>query len=95
MILKTSDYTRKPQIVLNWIKKSDLVIIDNLMYIAMDPMEANLFFQLVDHLYERSSIILTSNKSPDEWGELLGDEGVATCNIGLTSPPCKTDKNGR
>lgn len=25
-----------------------------------------------------SSIILTSNKSPDEWGKLLGDEGVAT-----------------
>lgn len=41
-------------------------------------MEANQFFQLVDYLYERSSIILTSNKSPDQWGELLGDEGVAT-----------------
>lgn len=42
------------------------------------PMEANQFFQLVDCLYERCSIIPTSNKSPDEWGELLGDEGVAT-----------------
>lgn len=77
-ILKTSDYTRKSQIALNRIKKSDLVIIDDLMYMAMDPMEANQFFQLVDYLYERSSIILTSNKSPDQWGELLGDEGVAT-----------------
>lgn len=48
------------------------------MYMAMDPVEANRFFQLIDYLYERSSIILTSNKSPDQWGELLGDEGVAT-----------------
>ena len=54
------------------------MIIDDLMYMAMDPMETNQFFQLVDYLYERSSIILTSNKSPDQWGELLGDEGVAT-----------------
>ncbi|WP_318837555.1 ATP-binding protein [Psychrobacillus glaciei] len=35
------------------------------MYMAMDQREANLFFQLVNHLYERSSIILTSNKSLD------------------------------
>lgn len=67
-ILKTSDYTRKSQIALNRIKKSDLVIIDNLMYMAMDPVEANQFFQLLDYLYKRSSIILTSNKSPDQWG---------------------------
>ena len=77
-ILKTSDYTRKSQITLNRIKQADLVIIDDLMYIAMDQREANQFFHLINHLYERSSIILTSNKSPDQWGELLGDEGIAT-----------------
>ncbi|MCM3548747.1 ATP-binding protein, partial [Alkalihalobacillus clausii] len=27
---------------------------------------------------ERSSIILTSNKSPDEWGNLIGDQGITT-----------------
>ena len=77
-ILKTSEYTRRSQIALNRIKKSDLVIIDDLMYMAMDQREANQFFHLINHLYERSSIILTSNKSPDQWGELLGDEGIAT-----------------
>lgn len=77
-VLKTSDYTRRSQVALNRIKKSDLVIIDDLMYIAMDQNEANKFFQLINHLYERSSIILTSNKSPDQWGKLLGDEGIAT-----------------
>ncbi len=82
-ILKTSDYTRKSQIALNRIKKSDLVIIDDLMDMAMDLMEANQFFQLVDYLYERSSIILNSNKSPDQWGELLGDEGLATAILDL------------
>lgn len=77
-ILKTSEFTRKSQVQLNRIRTSDLVIIDDLMYMAMDSREANLFFHLVNHLYERSSIILTSNKSPDQWGELLGDQGIAT-----------------
>jgi len=35
-------------------------------------------FHLVNHLYERSSIILTSNKSPEQWGELIGDQGITT-----------------
>lgn len=48
------------------------------MYAAMDPMEANLFFQLINDLYNNSSIILTSNRSPKEWTELLGDIGVTT-----------------
>lgn len=77
-LLKTEDYSRKSQIQLNRIRKADLVIIDDLMYMAMDQHEANLFFQLINHLYERSSIILTSNKGPEDWGELLGDQGITT-----------------
>jgi len=77
-LLKSREFTRKSQVLLNRIESSDLVIIDDLMYMAMDQREANLFFHLINHLYERSSIILTSNKSPAEWGELLGDEGITT-----------------
>lgn len=77
-ILKTEEYVRKSQVQLKRIRASDLVIIDDLMYMAMDQREANLFFHLINHLYERSSIILTSNKSPDQWTELMGDEGITT-----------------
>lgn len=77
-LLKTSEFTRKSQLQINRIRSSDLVIIDDLMYMAMNQREANLFFHLINHLYESSSIILTSNKSPDQWGELLGDEGIST-----------------
>jgi DNA replication protein DnaC len=54
------------------------VIIDDLMFMAMDPREANLFFHLINQLYDHASIILTSNKGPEEWGELLGDPGITT-----------------
>lgn len=77
-LLKTEDYLRKSQLQMKKIKGADLVIIDDLMYMAMDQNEANLFFHLVNHLYERSAVILTSNKGPEEWGELLGDQGITT-----------------
>lgn len=57
---------------------SDLVIIDDLMFMAMDKSESNLFFQFVNKLYGQVSIILTSNKGPEEWGELLGDPVITT-----------------
>ncbi|MCM3360967.1 IS21-like element helper ATPase IstB [Niallia sp. Sow4_A1] len=77
-LLKTQEFAHKSQVQLKRLQASDLVIIDDLMYMAMDQREANLFFQLVNHLYERSSIVLTSNKSPDQWSELMGDQGITT-----------------
>lgn len=77
-LLKTEEYLRKAQLQMKRIREADLVIIDDVMYMAMDQNEANLFFHLINHLYERSSIILTSNKGPEEWGELLGDQGITT-----------------
>ncbi|EIJ80380.1 transposase (27) [Bacillus methanolicus PB1] len=68
----------KIQMQLKRIKGSDLVIIDDLMYMAMDQREANVLFHLINHLYERSSIILTSNKGLEQWGELMGDQGITT-----------------
>lgn len=40
----------------------------------MDKEEANQFFHFINDIYEQTSIILTSNKSPNDWGELIGDE---------------------
>ncbi|WP_062350390.1 IS21-like element helper ATPase IstB [Bacillus kwashiorkori] len=77
-LLKTREMIRKSQVRMNRIIDSDLVIIDDLMFMAMDKREANLFFHLINQLYDRSSIILTSNKGPEEWGDLLGDPAITT-----------------
>ena len=77
-LLKTEEFTRKSQTRMKRIRDSNLVIIDDLMFMAMDNREANLFFHLINDLYDKSSIILTSNKAPSEWGELLGDPGITT-----------------
>ena len=35
-------------------------------------------FQLVSRRYERGSMIITSNKAFTEWGQVLGDDVLAT-----------------
>jgi len=47
----------------------------------MDPKKANLFFQLISKRYEVGSIILTSNRAFDEWGDIFGDEVIAAAII--------------
>jgi len=76
--LKTEEITRKSQTRMKRIRNADLVIIDDLMFMAMDQSEANLIFHLINDLYNTSSVILTSNKAPKEWGELLGDPAITT-----------------
>jgi len=55
-----------------------LLVIDEVGYLPLDGLGANLFFQLVSARYEKGSIILTSNKGFGEWGELMGDPVLAT-----------------
>jgi hypothetical protein len=50
-------------------------------YIPFEPEAANLFFQLVSSRYERASLIVTFNKPLGRWGEVFGDEVVATAMI--------------
>lgn len=76
--LKTEEITRKSQTRMKRIRNADLVIIDDLMFMAMNQSEANLLFHLINDLYNTSSVILTSNKAPKEWGELLGDPAITT-----------------
>ncbi len=76
--LKTEGFTQKSQTRMKRIRGADLVIIDDLMFMAMNQSEANLFFHLINDLYNNASIILTSNKAPKEWGELLGDPAITT-----------------
>jgi DNA replication protein DnaC len=50
-----------------------LIIVDEVGYIPFDPEAAALFFALVSSRYERSSIIVSSNKTFSGWAEIFGD----------------------
>lgn len=55
-----------------------LLIIDEIGYLPIERLGANLFFQLVSRRYERGSILLTSNQSLAGWGQVFGDQVIAT-----------------
>jgi DNA replication protein DnaC len=50
-----------------------LLIVDEVGYIPFDPEAASLFFALVSSRYERSSLIVSSNKTFSSWAEIFGD----------------------
>jgi DNA replication protein DnaC len=58
--------------------RPDILIIDEVGYMQLDRVHAELFFRLISSRYENGSIILTSNKSFGEWGELMNDTVIAT-----------------
>lgn len=58
--------------------KPDLLIIDEIGYRKMDETAAHFFFQIVSERYERGAILLTSNKTFGAWGDIFGDNVLAT-----------------
>jgi DNA replication protein DnaC len=55
-----------------------LLAIDEIGYLPIDRQGANLFFQLISRRYERGPVILTSNQSFANWGDVFGDRVIAT-----------------
>jgi DNA replication protein DnaC len=58
-----------------------LLIVDEIGYLPVTRTGAVLFFQLISRRYEHASTVLTSNKSFEEWGDVLGDEVMAAALI--------------
>src|SRR5215208_3865556 len=58
-----------------------LLVVDEIGYLPITRTGAMLFFQLIARRYERASTVLTSNKSFEEWGEIFGDEVMASALI--------------
>lgn len=54
----------------------DLLILDELGYLNLDAPRANLFFQVTSRLYEQGSIILTTNRRFETWGEIFAGDPV-------------------
>ncbi|HET9569828.1 MAG TPA: IS21-like element helper ATPase IstB [Bacteroidales bacterium] len=57
---------------------SQLIVIDDVMVLAVNKEDGNRFFVFVNQIYESTSFIITTNKSPAEWAKSLDDEVLAT-----------------
>lgn len=58
--------------------RAELIIVDELGYLDLTKKTATLFFQLIAKRYEKGSIIVTSNKPFEQWGQIFQDDIVAS-----------------
>jgi DNA replication protein DnaC len=75
--LAMAELSNRLNVVLDQLTRIDLLIIDELGYLSLSKQTAKLFFQLVAKRYESGSIIVTTNKPFDQWGEIFNDDIVA------------------
>ena len=75
--LNAADVSGKLPSYLEIMGRIDLLIIDELGYLKMTRQSAELFFKLIAKRYEKGSIIVTSNKAFEQWGEIFMDDIVA------------------
>lgn len=57
--------------------KYRVLIIDEIGYLPVDKLGANLFFQLITKRYEHTSTIITTNQPFSKWGEVFSDVVLA------------------
>lgn len=57
--------------------KYKLLIIDEIGYLPIDKLGANLFFQLITKRYEHNSTIITTNQPFSKWGDVFSDVTLA------------------
>jgi DNA replication protein DnaC len=62
--------------------KLDLLVLDELGFLPIDREGAQMLFQLISDLYERVSIIVTSNLRFADWNAIFGDEKMTDALIG-------------
>jgi DNA replication protein DnaC len=63
------------------LRNPSLLVVDEIGYLPITASGTNLFFQVVNARYEKGSMILTSNKSFKEWGEIFGDSVAASAML--------------
>jgi DNA replication protein DnaC len=91
-ILRMKEMTGSAMNAYNRLLKANLIAIDDIMLFPMKKNEAVAFFNMINHLHEKCSIIVTTNKSPKQWAETLDDEVLATALLDRLLYRCEVIK---
>ena len=79
--LETAQHRNALDDELKRLERYSLLVVDEIGYLPLERQAANLLFALVSRRYERGSIIVTSNRGFEAWGEILGDQMIAAALI--------------
>lgn len=76
--LNKAHYENQLEVKLKKLAAYKVLIIDEIGYLPIDKQGANLFFQLISMRYEKNATIFTSNKGFTQWGDIFGDNIIAS-----------------